>query len=73
MALLAWGLTLYSASKPRMGIAPLAYMAFVFWLALLLGIWDSDLLLVAAVGSIPGLLGTYLLLAALTNSSKRKT
>lgn len=39
------------------------YVAFLFWSAVVLGMWDRELFVVAAVASIPGLLGSYILLA----------
>ncbi|MDA2912476.1 hypothetical protein MYX77_00690 [Acidobacteriia bacterium AH_259_A11_L15] len=58
--------------KKTQGVAGIylfwGYIAFVFWSAVVLGIWERELLIVAAIGSIPGLLGTYLLLGTVVDA-----
>ncbi|MFQ5777238.1 MAG: hypothetical protein ACE5IP_04455 [Terriglobia bacterium] len=57
--------------KKTQGVAVIyltfGYLAFVFWSAVVLGIWERELLIVAAIGSIPGLLATILLLSSLVD------
>ena len=58
----AWVFLLWKGTS---AIAPWTFMAFVFWLAVILGIWEHDLWIAALLGSPPGLLATYFLIVLL--------
>jgi len=52
-------------TKGNIPIDIFTYMAFIFWLAVIFGIWEHDLWIAALLGSPLGLLGTYSLFESL--------
>ncbi len=67
LALGAWVL-MFLVGVQRKGDIPIdifTYMAFLFWLAVILGIWEHGLWIAALLSCVPGLLGTYSLFLSL--------